>query len=486
MYASLTTLLTIFAFSFTPLILAEVARKRSLPTIEDFFILGRSMSTPMLFFTIYATWVSSYAFIGSASIFYTRGAVYATCFAWNALFSVLLFFVCERIWYYGKTNGYTSPVDFFSDIYGSRPLALLVSVIMVVFTLPYLQIQLSVGAQLIEMVTGGQIPWRVSGLLFYLVIIIYLWSGGLRAVALTDIFYGVLIFGSMLFTGFYMVHIAGGTERVFGFLSEHSPGLLSLTGAEGNVLLWLSMFLIVPLGALMGPSIWIRSYAARERKAFRLLPALICLSTIEYIGPILSGAAGYVLMPDIQNTDTLIPNLLIRYAPTALSGLLFCGIAAAALSTANSQIHASAAIYTLNIHRTYINPNASDARLLVVAKRTVLVISAVAYLFMLRTPEFIIDTGSVALAGTAQIIVPTVGALFWERSNARAAFLGLACGVAFAGLAFFIDINGHILGVVGLFVNALVFVVLSRTLRPSPLIRSKIMRYRAAYRSSLS
>jgi SSS family solute:Na+ symporter len=443
------------------------------------------MPIPMLFFTIYATWVSSYAFLGSTSIFYTSGAVYATCFAWNALFAVLIFFVCERIWYYGKTNGYISPVDFFTDIYGSRVLSLLVAVIMIFFTLPYLQIQLSVGAHLIEMVTGGQIPWRVSSLLFYLIIIIYLWSGGLRAVALADGFYSFLIFGSMLFIGFYLIHIAGGTDKVFGFLTERSPGLLSLASSEGNVSLWLSMFLIVPLGALMGPSIWIRSYAARERKAFRILPVLICLSTIEYLGPILSGAAGHILIPNIPDSDTLIPNILLRYAPTALGGLLFCGIAAAALSTANSQIHASASIYTLNIHREYINPNASNARLLFVAKWSVLVISAVAYLTMLRSPGLIIDTGSTALAGTAQIIVPTVGALFWKRSNAKAAFVGLLCGIAIVSLAFFTNIDANLLGAVALFVNAFVFIILSRVLPQSSVTLSKILRYRAAYRASV-
>ena len=58
----------------------------------------------------------------------------------------------------------------------------LVAVIMLVFTLPYLQIQLSGGAYLIEVASGGVIPFAWAALLFYVVIIIYVWSGGLRAV----------------------------------------------------------------------------------------------------------------------------------------------------------------------------------------------------------------------------------------------------------------------------------------------------------------
>ena len=55
-------LLIIFAFTFIPLLLAEFARKDSVPELEDFFLQGRKMPLFMAFFTVYATWVSSFAF----------------------------------------------------------------------------------------------------------------------------------------------------------------------------------------------------------------------------------------------------------------------------------------------------------------------------------------------------------------------------------------------------------------------------------------
>ena len=63
MEGTTSTLLVVFVFTFIPLILAEVARKRSLPTIRDFFIQNREMPLVLVFFTVYATWVSSFAFM---------------------------------------------------------------------------------------------------------------------------------------------------------------------------------------------------------------------------------------------------------------------------------------------------------------------------------------------------------------------------------------------------------------------------------------
>lgn len=480
------TLLIVFVFTFIPLIIAEVARKQSLPTVEDFFIQSRKMPTVMVFFTVYATWVSSFAFMGATSYFYERGPVYLTCFAWNALFAIMFYFVCEKIWYYGKKNGYVSPVDFFSDIYGSKILNLIISLIMIVFTIPYLQIQLAGGAYIIETATDGMIPWKISGLIFYLIIIIYLWAGGLRAVAMADIYYGILLFSSMLFVGFYLAHKAGGVSYIFEYLSKEDPGMLILSGPNGGggPGLWLSMFIVVPVGAIMGPQIWIRSYATHKRAAFKLLPFILCLSTIEYVGPILSGVSARVLGTKITNTDMIIPTLLLEHAPKVLCAVLFCGIAAAALSTANSQIHATAAIYTVDFHKKYINPDASDKQLVSVGKWSVLAVSAFAYLLLIQTPSVIVETGTLALGGTAQVLVPTLGALFWKKSNPTAALLGLIVGETILCATFFTDINANYLAVMGLMGNGIVFLILSIFLPQNANVSKKITEYKEDFRKN--
>lgn len=484
MELSTSVLMVIFVFTFVPLVLAEVARANSLPTVGDFFLQSRSMPTVMVFFTVYATWVSSFAFLGSASSFYTQGPLYMTAFAWNALFGLLFMTLGKRLWYYGKRFQYITPTDFFHHIYGSKALDGIVTGILIVFTIPYLMIQLSGGAYLIETATYGLIPWRVSGLIFYLVIIIYLWAGGLRAVALADIFYGSLIFLSMLITGFFVISKAGGVQAAFQILAENNPELLTLPQSSTwpPALLWLGMFLIVPLGALMGPQMWIRIYATGSIKTFRIMPLLIILATIMYLGPLFAGTAGKVLMPDLTQTDNLIPHLLTQYAPPILGAILLCGIAAAALSTANSQIHALATIYTMDVHRRYINAKAPERTLVSIGKWSVLGISAIAYILLLQSPGLIIETGTIGMSGTAQLMVPTVGALFWKRSHPTAASLGLLGGVLVLSILLLSsDLPVTFAAAIALLANTMIFIPLSAAMPTVMHTRQRIVENQHIY-----
>lgn len=479
-------LMIIFAFTFIPLILAELARHQSVPTIEDFFLQNRTMPLLFVFATVYATWVSSFAFLGSTGQFYMNGPVYLTAFAWNALYGVLFMVIGKRIWHYGRTYGYVTPTDFFADIYGSRTLNFIVTITMLLFTLPYLQIQLSGGAYLIEVASGGQIPWRISGLLFYLIIVIYLWAGGMRAVAFTDLFYGVLIFISMIAIGFFLINRAGGYEAAFSTIRDMDANQFTLIKGDNPspILTWLSMFVIIPLGAIMGPPIWLRIYAVGSKKTFAIMPFLLTIAAIMYLGSILSGSAGILLEPNLQKSDLVLPTLLANYASPVMATLFFCGIASAALSTANSQIHSVSAIYSIDLHRRYINPSVTEKRLVDIGKWVVLSISALAYLLMLTSPEgLIIDTGTLAMSGTAQIVVPTVGALFWKHSNHQGALAGLTGGLLVLGLLRgLLRWSASYCGAIALLTNVLLFIIVGLKVKGNPITREKIYSYREEYR----
>ena len=484
MSASTPVLMVIFIFAFIPLILAEIARKNSVPSIEDFFVNSRKMPMVMVFFTVYATWASSFAFLGATSSFYSKGPVYLTAFSWNALFGILFFVIGKRIWFYGKNHGYITPTDFFQDLYGSKILNFAITIIMVVFTIPYLQIQLSGGAYLIEIATDGMIPWRICGLLFYLIIIIYLWAGGIRAVALADIFYGLMIFTTMLMAGFFFLHQAGGIEYVFNTILERDRNYLVLPGPEGNAgsLLWLSMFVVVPIGALMGPQIWIRSYSVGQKKTFHIMPFLICFAAIMYVGSVLSGSASIILKPGLVQADKILPTILVSQGNQLLAVFLFCGIASAALSTANSQIHAVAAIYTIDIHKRYINKNISESRLVNTGKWAVLFISGLAYVLLLNSPSLIIDTGTIAMGGTAQVMVPTVGALFWKKANSIAALCGLIVGISVLVTLFMVyNLNSSYCAIIALCCNTIIFITGSLLLKTDIYTREKILTYKYEY-----
>ncbi len=478
-------IIIILVFTLIPLLIGSVASQNSIATISDFFICGRSMSTFISFFTVYATWWSSFAFLGSISYFYSIGSVYWTAIAWNVLFGILYMWYGLRISAYGKEKGYVTPIHFFSDIYASPLLNLIVTVTMIVFTILYIQIQFYGGAIIIEIATNGAISWQLCALMFYLVMIIYLWAGGLRAVAWADVFYGVLIFFGMLAGGMILINQAGGIDYTFSRLIENRPELILLPKGShsAGVSMWIGMFVMMPIGALMGPQMWIRMFATRENRTFYVMPLLLSLATIAYLGSMFAGSAAVFLKAGgIETSDTILPLLLVEYAPGWLMAIVMCCGAAACLSTANSDIHAVSALLSLNIYKEYLRPKSTEKHIVFIAKISIIAFSAAAYLSLIlaNSPASIVQTGFAALSGMAQLIVPVTGALVWKKSNSFGAIFGLLIGVIFTLIfSLWLPLGLPLpAGLIGLVLNTAVFLLCGIFLPHKTNTTNKITLYR--------
>ena len=351
------------------------------------------------------------------------------------LFGILFCVFGKPLWLQSQYRGYRTPIDFFHDKYHSRHLDMAAIALMVGLSIPYISVQFLGGGIIIEMATNGLIPWRISALLFFLVMILYIWSGGLRAIAWTDSLYSVLIFAGMLLIGILFVHMTGGVEATFAKLSKVRPESLHLPDVVDGTLgagFWFSLLVIMPLGELMMPQIWIRTYAVKERRTFHIMPFLLSIATLAYLGTMLAGNAAAVLEPDYPGaSDYILPAMLIKYLPPVLMAFIICCAAAACLSTANSQFHSISEILTLDIYKRYFGRKAPEKHLILVAKGFILVIAALAYLLLLfGNLSTIFQTAFLAFSGVIQLAVPAVGGLLQKRGDARSALTGLLTGLA--------------------------------------------------------
>nr|WP_300314637.1 sodium:solute symporter family protein [Halomonas sp.] len=464
------SILIIAAFMIIPLIVGLVSARQSQDTSEDFFVQGRAMGSVAVFFTVAATWWSAFAFLGSNATFYTSGPVYLTALAWNLLFGFMYYWIGKRVWFLGKRFNYLTPSDLMGDFYNSEALRILVAVITLVFTVPYLQIQLTGGAYLIEVASGGVIPFWLAALLFYFIIIVYVWVGGIRAIAWTDVIYGALLFFGMMYAGYYISSQVGGPTALFAQLASSYPAHLTMPGPNGNMgySMWFSLFMIVAIGAFMGPQIWLRMYSVKSGRLFNLMPFLLGLAAFAYVGSVLTGYSGVLLEPGLENPDQVLPVMLMNYAPYLLASLIMAAGAAAAMSTANSQIHAVSTVVTMDIYQRYVNRHASQSRIVFIGRLSLVGFSLAAYIMALTVPGLLVTIGIAALAGTAQLIVPTIGAITWRRAHPMAAFWGLIGGIACVlWLTYGASVSNPLglhAGIWGLIVNSGLFVVLSLVL----------------------
>ncbi len=136
------------------------------------------------------------------------------------------------------------------------------------------------------------------------------------------------------------------------------------------------------------------------------------------------------------------------------------------------------AIYTLDIHKRYFDKNASDKKLITITKWVLLIVSAITYLVIITSPTMIMKTGLLGLSGTAQLLVPTLGAFFWKRSNAQGAIAGLTIGVFLLLLLSSVcHMDVSFAGSIGLAFNTVLFIVIGLCKEPNRSTQYKITAY---------
>ena len=159
---------------------------------------------------------------------------YASFYAIAIPFSGVLFL--KRQWILGKRFGYVTPGEMLSDYFNGDFIRVLVVVIAMLFSIPYLGLQLNASGFLFSVLTdnydgalGGQGKY-VGMWLLSMVVLIYVVTGGLRAVAYVDTLQCILLGLGIIITGLIALDHVGG----LGQLRES----LAMLGANPDIGKW--------------------------------------------------------------------------------------------------------------------------------------------------------------------------------------------------------------------------------------------------------
>ena len=141
------------------------------------------------------------------------------------------------------------------------------------------------------------------------------------------------------------------------------------------------------------------------------------------------------------------------------------------MSTADSQLLVSASSVAEDIYKGLVDRKASDKKVLVISRITVLVIAVLAYIIALNPKNTIMGLVSNAWAGLGAAFGPLVlMSLFWKRCNFQGAVAGIVSGALSVIVWDYIPlVNGATIGdatglyslVVGFAVSLLMIVVVS-------------------------
>ncbi len=112
-----------------------------------------------------------------------------------------------------------------------------------------------------------------------------------------------------------------------------------------------------------------------------------------------------------------------------IGGIFLCGILAAIMSTADSQLLVTASAVSEDLYHNFVNKDADSKTILQVGRITVIVVSVLAFAIAWNPDSSIMGLVSNAWAGLGSAFGPIVLlSLFWRRTNLAGAIAGIVSG----------------------------------------------------------
>ena len=427
----MTTIIIILLYLLVTLAIGIYAYRQSQNNPDDYFLASRGVGPIVLFFTLVATNFSAFFFLGFAGAGYRIGYSYYGIMSFGtAIVALSFYFVGHKVWLLGKEKGYITPPEMIGDRFNSKPLKLVFLFFMVLFTMPYLAIQPIGAGLLLSELTGGAIPYFWGAIILTIFIVFYVFLGGMRSVALTDVVQGIIMFTLMFFAVYVIGEALGGVSAANAKVFEIKPELFSREGVDNYFTpqTWFSFMILwifaVPMFPQMFMRFFIPSSASGLRTSARLYP-LVC--AFLFICPVMIGVMGHLPFPDLvgREADKILPQMLTNFAPEWLSALIMVGALAAFMSTMDSQLLALSSMLTRDLYLSFIKKNAPITAQVRIGKILVVILSLVGLAIAYSPPSTIFDIATQAFTGLSLLFPTTIAALYWKRATPESCIVSI-------------------------------------------------------------
>lgn len=447
---------------------------------DDFFLGGRGLSGWVAALSAQASDMSGWLLMG------LPGAVYAlgTGQAWIAvgLFLGTVFnwmFISSRLRRYTirANNSITFPEYLENRFHDKKKILLLIaSIVIVVFFLVYTASAFAAGGKLFASVFG--IDYRIALTIGAVVILAYTFMGGFMAVCLTDFIQGMLMLVGLLVVPILAYFITG-PENISANLAASGVSVdsyMNLMHNGGNT--YSAVDIISQIGWGLGycgmPHILTRFMAVKSEKELKKSRVIAIIWVAISLGmAVLIGIIGRAyLYPTIlegagaSSSENVFISMITQLftkdlALPLIGGIFLCGILAAIMSTADSQLLITSSSVSKDLYQGFINPKANEKHVMKLSRVTVIVVAVAAYVIALNPNSSIMGLVSNAWAGLGAAFGPIVlMSLFWRRTNLAGAIGGIVGGGLTVIIWDYIPFGGQTLaGITGLYSLVIGFAV---------------------------
>ncbi len=398
---------------------------------KDYFLGGRNMGPWVSALSAGASDMSAWVLMGLPASIYAAGLSQS----WIAIglgigYAVSWLTVAPRLRKYSiaADDSITIPQFLTSRFKTSnRSLQIISAVIFLVAYTIYAASSIKACGTLFNTVMG--IDATVAMYIAAVIIIGYTFLGGFSAVCWTDFFQGLLMLGALLIAPIFALALINGGEGT-GSLTQLPAGYWNMFSDWKAIISGLGW----GLGYFGMPHIIIRFMSLRSDKDVKKSAVIgISWTVLILIFSVAAGIIGHLFLGEIADSSVVFITMVRKIFPALISGLLLSAILAAAMSTADSQLLASASAFSSDVYKPVIRKNkASDKEMLWAGRFVVLAISIIAVLIASNPKSGTImglveNAWGVFGASFGPVIVL---ALFWRRFNFVGAIAGIITGAA--------------------------------------------------------
>ena len=261
------------------------------------------------------------------------------------------------------------------------------------------------------------------------VIISYTFLGGFSAVCWTDFFQGLLMLAALMIAPIFALALVSG-GRGAETVSALPAGYWNMLSGWKDIVNGLAW----GLGYFGMPHIIIRFMSVRSDKDLKKSAKIGIIWTVLILAfAVGSAVVGHLLLGEIADSSTVFIQMVRRIFPGLISGILLSAILAASMSTADSQLLASASAFASDVYKpVFRRGQAGDKEMIWAGRYVVLLISIVAVVSAANPKSGTImglveNAWGVFGAAFGPVIMLS---LFWKRFTFEGAVAGIVVGAA--------------------------------------------------------
>lgn len=392
-------------------------------TPADFFLAGKNLGLLVAVIAMVSSLMSGFGFVGGPGLVYESGM----SSLWIRLtgpigVSLSVVLLGKRLRLLAEVRDVLSLPDAVAARYGGRAPRFAMAVAILLGVVGYLGAQvLAIGVVLVA-VLGVDLP--VALLIGLGVLAFYSAAGGIIAGVYADLFQGLVMTCAAVGAFYYALEAGGGMSQISSTLWSMDPEFIGPWGTRGP-LTAMSWYLLFAVGGLGQPHAITKLMMLRNFRYLKwwALLALPCAALLSLLWMSVGLSMRYLVETGAQSPlaspDLAAPVFLLNHTPQLLAGIVFAGLLAAVMSTANSFLNLGAAAIVRDIPTALTGrPFRQELLWSRVATALLLVVSAVFALYM---ENLIALLGTFGWGTFAAAITPSLAiGLNWKRATASA------------------------------------------------------------------